>query len=227
MASGATYALGADDAIGSVAGAGNVELSSHGLTAGGDNSTTSFSGVMSGTGSLSKEGSGTMTLSGANTYTGATNVNAGKLSVSGGLADTTAVTVALGAIYALGSDDAIGSLLEPAMLNCRAWANDGRIGNGCNLWWCDFGHRWINEDRKRAFRARWKKYIHRCYKCECWKVTKQHWRFESSAALSVASGATYGLDSDQEVASIEGDGRLDWRESAERRRSGSDTTFGG
>ena len=71
---------------------------------------TTFSGVISGAGALSKAGSGTMTLSGANTYTGTTTISSGKLTVTGSLADTTAVTVASGATYDVDSSDTIGSL---------------------------------------------------------------------------------------------------------------------
>ena len=50
------------------------------LWTGSDNSSTTFSGVMSGNGGrLVKEGSGVFTLSGANTYTGSTEVDAGTL----------------------------------------------------------------------------------------------------------------------------------------------------
>jgi outer membrane autotransporter protein len=42
-----------------------------------------YAGVLSGAGALVKEGTGNVTLSGANTYTGATNINAGTLSVNG------------------------------------------------------------------------------------------------------------------------------------------------
>ena len=67
------------------------------LTVSGTNS-TSFDGSITGTlGSLVKDGSGTLTLSGANTYTGATNVNGGKLVVNGSTSASSAVTVASGA----------------------------------------------------------------------------------------------------------------------------------
>jgi autotransporter-associated beta strand protein len=80
VSSGATFDLdNFDETIGSLAGAGSVDLSSGALTAGGDNSSTTFSGIMSETGSLTKSGSGTFTLSGANTYSGGTTVNAGTL----------------------------------------------------------------------------------------------------------------------------------------------------
>ena len=55
------------------------------LTAGGDNTTTVFSGTLSdGTSSLglNKTGTGTMTLSGTNTYSGGTIFNGGILAVS-------------------------------------------------------------------------------------------------------------------------------------------------
>ncbi len=81
VSSGATYQLGASDTVGSIAGAGSVNLGSYALTAGGDNTSTTMSGVISGTGGLTKSGTGTLTLDGANTYTGTTTVSAGTLEV--------------------------------------------------------------------------------------------------------------------------------------------------
>ena len=49
------------------------------LTVGGDNTTTAFSGAVSGFGGLTKFGTGTFTISGANTYAGATTVSGGTL----------------------------------------------------------------------------------------------------------------------------------------------------
>jgi autotransporter-associated beta strand protein len=66
------------------------------LTVGNNNSTTTYSGVMSGAGSLIKVGSGTMTLSGANTYTGNTTLNGGSLILSGGWLASSNISVATG-----------------------------------------------------------------------------------------------------------------------------------
>lgn len=63
--------FGASSTIGSLAGGGTVALGSTPLTTGGDNTSTTFSGL-SGSFGLTKTGSGTMTLSGANTYSGGT-----------------------------------------------------------------------------------------------------------------------------------------------------------
>ena len=97
VASGATLALaGFNQTIASLAGAGSVTLGAGTLTAGGDNSNTTFSGTISGTGGLTKTGGGQLILSGANTYTGTTIVNAGTLTVNGSLAG--AVTVGSSAV---------------------------------------------------------------------------------------------------------------------------------
>ncbi len=98
--------------IGSLAGGGatggNVTLGSATLTTGGNNSNTSFGGVISGTsGSLIKTGAGTLTLTGASTYTGTTTVSSGKLFINGSLSNTAvALNVSNGAT--LGGTGTIG-----------------------------------------------------------------------------------------------------------------------
>ena len=71
---------------GSIAGNGTFNLGANELTVGGNNLSTTVSGVISGSGSLVKTGTGTLTLTGANTYTGATTVSAGVVDIQGSLA---------------------------------------------------------------------------------------------------------------------------------------------
>jgi autotransporter-associated beta strand protein len=61
------------------------------LTVGGNNSSTSYKGVLSAGGALIKTGSGTLVLTAANTYTGSTTVSAGTLQVDGSTASPTTV----------------------------------------------------------------------------------------------------------------------------------------
>ncbi len=82
VGAGAAFNLAASETVGSIAGAGNVMLGSNTLTAGGDNSSTTLSGIISGTGSLTKTGNGALTLSGANTYNGTTTLSAGQLNIN-------------------------------------------------------------------------------------------------------------------------------------------------
>jgi len=72
---------------------------------------SSITGVVSGTGgSLTKLGSGTLTLSNANTYTGDTTIDAGTLTVTGTLSDSTDVIVASGATYDVDENDTVKSV---------------------------------------------------------------------------------------------------------------------
>lgn len=61
-----------------------------------------FAGVITGSGGLAKQGGGNLILSGSHTYTGATSVAGGRLSVNGSLANT-AVTVSGGTLGGSGS----------------------------------------------------------------------------------------------------------------------------
>ena len=77
---------GFNQSIGSLAGAGSVTLGDANLTTGNDNTSTLFSGVISGNGALDKVGAGTFVLSGANTYAGGTTIAAGTLQLGNGVA---------------------------------------------------------------------------------------------------------------------------------------------
>ena len=107
---------GYSESIGSLAGTGSVTSSAAGtpmLTAGGDNSSTAFSGVIQNgsatTVSLTKTGSGTLTLSGTNTYTGNTIVSGGTLSTSKSLASST-ISVANTATFSATDNISVNSL---------------------------------------------------------------------------------------------------------------------
>ncbi|MFD2556281.1 putative Ig domain-containing protein [Sphingobacterium tabacisoli] len=70
--------------------------------------TLRINSTLSGTGSLAKSGTGTLNLSGVNSYTGATNVVAGKLAAIGKLVGN--VTVQAAATLATGINDNVGLL---------------------------------------------------------------------------------------------------------------------
>jgi uncharacterized protein with beta-barrel porin domain len=86
-----------DQTIGSLAGGGNVILGNAILTEGNDNSSTTYSGVMSGTGGFAKSGGGTTTLTGVNTYTGVSSVTGGTLIIAAGGGITSNILVSPGA----------------------------------------------------------------------------------------------------------------------------------
>ena len=99
------------DSVGSLAGAGTADLGTATLTSGSNDTSTTFSGSITGTGSLTKNGAGTMTMTGDSDFSGTTTVSAGKLLLnnSSGLAlsGTANVTVSAGAELELGADNQI------------------------------------------------------------------------------------------------------------------------
>jgi autotransporter-associated beta strand protein len=118
----------AEMTAGSIEGAGTYYLGDRQLTVGGNNLSTTVSGVISdGTcgcfgpggigGSLVKVGSGTLTLAGINLYTGATTVNGGTLSVNGSTALSSLTTVNAGGTLAgngiVGNTAINGGTLSP------------------------------------------------------------------------------------------------------------------
>ena len=100
VSSGATFDTSGDETIGSIAGAGTLDIEHKSqLTVGGDNSSTIFSGIIqsnsgTGTGGITKQGTGTLTLSGNNTFSGGVTVTAGTIAVTANnaLGDTTNTT---------------------------------------------------------------------------------------------------------------------------------------
>ncbi|MDP8263139.1 MAG: autotransporter-associated beta strand repeat-containing protein [Candidatus Ancaeobacter aquaticus] len=144
---------GYDDTIESLAGAGNVTLSSD-LTAGGDDSSTAYSGIMSGTGSFSKSGSGTMTLSGANTYSGETTINADTLSVTGSIANSAATIndggklIGSGTVFNLtvADDGTFSPGLSPGTLNAgpTTWESGYTINDAIGTKGDDPGWDWLD-----------------------------------------------------------------------------------
>lgn len=98
--------------IGSLSGAGNVELGNKELSLGNLHLADTISGIISGNdGSLVKIGDGTLTLTGDNTYIGTTDVNEGVLLVNGNQSAATGqVTVKSGAT--LGGNGIIGGAVD-------------------------------------------------------------------------------------------------------------------
>ena len=84
VAGGLTLATSSTYNVGGLSGSGNISLtavdgSAATLSVGGNNQSTTYSGVLAGLGSLAKAGTGTLVLSASNTYSGGTTVGSGTL----------------------------------------------------------------------------------------------------------------------------------------------------
>lgn len=112
--SGATFDLSNfTETAGSLAGGGNVVVGSGALTVGGNNNSTTFSGVLSGTGDFTKQGTGSMTFSGTNTLTGEFTIQNGEvvLGTNNTFADSMGITLQNGGTLTTdGFSDTLGQL---------------------------------------------------------------------------------------------------------------------
>ncbi len=99
---GLTLATSSTYNVGGLSGSGNISLtavngSAATLSVGGNDQSTTYSGVLAGLGSLAKAGTGVLVLSASNTYTGSTTISAGTLQIgaggaTGSINSTSAVT---------------------------------------------------------------------------------------------------------------------------------------
>jgi autotransporter-associated beta strand protein len=130
------------ETIGSLAGAGQVELSinpfaSGSLTVGADNTSTTFGGAITDVGVLTKIGTGTLTLSGSNSYIGTMTVSGGTLQITNASALGNAnagATVQSGATLAVGGGIAV---VNPLTLNGSGVGGAGALVNAdgnTNIW---------------------------------------------------------------------------------------------
>jgi len=141
IATGATVRLEqANETIGSLVGSGNLQSVVAGglLTVGGDNTSTTFSGLLgeSGAGSslaIAKTGTGNLTLTGTNTYSGATTVSAGTLTVTNAaaLGSTAGETIVQdGATLALDKTNLLGIRPYDLLSENISLSGSGVGGNG-------------------------------------------------------------------------------------------------
>ncbi|NJK92722.1 MAG: PEP-CTERM sorting domain-containing protein [Blastochloris sp.] len=116
QSTGGSVTLGAPTSftLGGLAGDRDLGIAGKAMTIGQNNSSTSYSGILSGTGgSLNKTGTGTLDLSNTNTYTGATTVSAGTLLISGtgSINSSSGVTVSTGGTFRYNSSTAFNTAL--------------------------------------------------------------------------------------------------------------------
>ena len=114
IAAGCTLRVGAGGTVGSITG----NVVNNGTLIFDRSNAYTFGGVISGTGTVIKEGSGTLTLTGANSYTGATLINAGTITLgaSGVIPDLSAVVIT-GTLNMNGFNETVGSISGTGTIN--------------------------------------------------------------------------------------------------------------
>ena len=90
-------------AVGSMSGTAPINLGLSTLTVGTDNTSTTYSGTISGTGNLIKIGTSSLVLAASNTYAGPTTISQGKLILDGGLKNSVVTVNASGILAGTGS----------------------------------------------------------------------------------------------------------------------------
>jgi autotransporter-associated beta strand protein len=113
---GATLELYASETIGSFAGGGATGggisiLNSATLTAGGDHSSTTFAGTISGSGGLTKTGGGVLALTGANTFSGNLAIEAGAATTPDVADQFSTSPLGKGTAFSLGAATTAGRLI--------------------------------------------------------------------------------------------------------------------
>ncbi|GCL63442.1 autotransporter-associated beta strand repeat-containing protein [Pseudaquabacterium pictum] len=124
---GATLVLAAPQTVGTLTGAGAVQLGAFQLTSRTDEDSL-FAGQISGSAGLVKQGSGRLTLGGSNLFSGMTEVQQGTLALAGGAALADSVTLQIGdagTVVASGSET-VGALAGSGALVLEA----GRFTTG-------------------------------------------------------------------------------------------------
>ena len=197
--SGGQLLLGGDQALGTLAGTGTVDIANHQLStgSGGD---SHFGGAITGAGTLVKTGAGTFTLDG--TSAAATlRVDAGTLALAAAdrLADAAAVNVASGATLSLAGNDRVASLtlagalggsgtLTAASYTLNAGRVDADLGAGTLT---SHGSSRINGLSAATVNV-----------ADGTLTLGSSNRLADTVAVAVASGATLALDGTDTVASL-------------------------
>lgn len=209
VSSGATYDVDASDTISSLAGAGTIDIASSQTLTAGDSNDKTLSGVISGSGGLTKVGSGTQTLSGTNTYTGATTVSVGTLTVTGSLSDSTAVSVASGAVYDVDASDTVASIngvgnIEIASSQTLTFGD----GNNKTLSGVISGSGGLTKAGSGTQTLSGNNTFSGSTTINAGTLTVSG-TLSDSTAVSVASGAVYDVDATDTIASVSGAGNIE------------------
>jgi len=110
---------------------GTIALGANSLTVGGDSTSTTYAGSITGNGSFVKDGTGTLTLTGSSSYTGSTTVNAGILNLrsGGALGPSGVINVTSGATLQFQG----GITVNSGDLNLQTGAAIGQNGGLVNV----------------------------------------------------------------------------------------------
>jgi len=105
-----------NETVGSISGAGDIDLGSGDLTFGSSNTDTLLSGDISGTGDLGKNGTGVMTFSGSSSATGGLTINAGTVAIGADNTFSAAMDLILngGTLQTSGFDQTFNSFTQTA-----------------------------------------------------------------------------------------------------------------